>query len=342
MQTRLTHASVLSLVSLLSISITPIAAQSNTTLNTTSLNLPYNSSTLGIPNVPPNFHVDSEIGGPKLNKTSCLMITVEALKQLALLESDAPIADDTEYKLEAYPVVSILVNTRVRQSSIKASYVLWAIALGIHEIISENKFELAQFQISLGKQLVGWVHMVDNAVLMMGGESAANQTLDVIKRATLSLPQNVSGTSSGNLTNIESVDITNDPSEVRLRTEFTPFGTSLGLYDVFFPIVNALTQMAAIPSTAGCQLLVAGYEGKKGVFCILPAVPVHGGATNPPVLEYQWLIRTMGRVLAYMFKNGRLGELEIKIALDGVEIAVGRLSNVDDVQSRCATPSTLG
>ena len=291
-----------------------------------------NVSTFGVPEPPFPFHVTYEIGGSPLRKTSCLLNTVNTLKQLALGDWEARISDGTEFRMNNYPEVSILVNTPRRKRSIEAKYIIWAIFYGVHEMIEEKKFELAQFEMSWDSDVFGWVHIINNptALGITVGGSQANGTLDMAKRSILFPPTNATEMDGFNVTNVVTTDATDDPAEARLVTTFTPVGQNLGVYDVFFPIMHTLTDMAKIPTTTISEGVVAGADGYNGVVCILPAIPIR---TDPPTLEYQWLIRTMARIPIYMVENHRFGEIDIKVAVDGVEIAFGRLTN-----TKCILP----
>jgi hypothetical protein len=142
------------------------------------------TSSLGIPTPPAEFHIASTVGGPKLRITSCLMVTVAALKTLALGEWDAKIIDGTEYKLDSYPEVSILVSTPKRKRNIEARFVNWAITVGVYRMIRSKKFELAAFELRWSNSLVGWVHIVNNPLTLDSTSgNPINRTVSVAKRA---------------------------------------------------------------------------------------------------------------------------------------------------------------
>lgn len=264
------------------------------------------NQTLDIPIQPASFSVTYEIGGPKLRTTACLMNAVHALKILALGDWYANIVDGTEYQSVSYAEVGISVNTQKRNRSIQARYVVWAIMLGVHHMILENKFELAQFEMILDGKLLGWVHVANNPppprLTVAGGHT--NRTVGVAKRSAALL-------SSNGIT----TDDANDQTESRLTTIFQPLGSTLGIYDIFLPIMNALSDMAAYSGASRTEGLVAGFDGSRGIVCILPLV----------ALEYQWLIRAVARIPAYMLETSRFGEVRVRLAIDGVDVAFGRV-----------------
>lgn len=145
------------------------------------------ATTLGIPAPPEEFSISSTIGGPKLRITSCLMVSIAALKRLALGDWQARIMDKTEYTLEGYPEVSIVVNTPLsqRRRYVEARFVNWAVTVGVYRMIRSKKFELAAFELRWNGDLVGWVHVVNNPVrLYLGdGSNTKNDSLAVTKRA---------------------------------------------------------------------------------------------------------------------------------------------------------------
>ena len=173
---------------------------------------------------------------------------------------------------------------------------------------------------------MGWVHVVDNppnpGLIALGNSN--NDTLDVAKRSSAALPTNSTECNGTNVTNLVNADLWNDPDEARLIVEMEPIGTKLGIYDVLFPVMQALSEMAFYPTTQQTSGIMAGYEGTVGIVCILgPNTP----RSQPPFLQYGWLIRAISRIPVYAITH-RLGELEIAVAVDGVVRGYGRLTNL--------------
>lgn len=293
----------------------------------TALTAGLNNSTLGIPEPPQSFDLTYEIGGPKLRITSCLMNTIAALKELALGDWDGKIIDGTEYKLDNYPEVSIIVTTPRRKRNVQARFVLWAICLGVYEMITEKKFEFAQFEMSWEGQILGWVQVVNHppGTGLTIEERQADETLNLgNKSATLPSANRTIALVPINITNVVAMDNADDPAEARLNTVFGPYGTTLGIYDVFVPIMSGLTDMAKYPSTHQSDGMMMAIGGFQGFICILPAMPWR---TSPPFMEYGWVIRTIARIPTYMLAQGRFGEVSIIIKVDGAAVGFGRLSS---------------
>ena len=278
------------------------------------------NSTLGIPQPPEGLDLTYEIGGPKLRTTSCLMNAVAALKELALEDWDRKIIDGTEYKLDSYPEVSIVVTTSKRQRNIKAGFLTWAICLGVQEMIKEKKFEFAQIELSWYGQKLGWVQVVNHparaGLIVEQGQS--NETLDMGNKSVTLLSTN----RSANITNIVTTDHADDPAEARLSVTFEPYGDTLGVYDVFVPIMHGLTDLAKIPSTVESAGLMISVDGFKSYLCFVPETPPR---TSPPVLQYGWLVRTLARIPTYMVENGRFSPVKILIKVDEVIVGYGRM-----------------
>ena len=275
---------------------------------------------------PKSYQVTFEIGGAPLDKTALFLNTVEALKILALDDPDAQVADNTEYVSTQYPKVSFVVNTATKKRTVKVKHVLWAIFSGVHEIILQKKFEFAQFEMTWNGNLLGWVHAVNNPAapgLVLEGNSS-NNTLEVARRSLAAPPTNVTGFGDANVTNLVNADLSNDPDEARLIVDLEPIGTKLGIYDVLFPVMQALSEMAFYPTSQQTQGIIAGYEGTIGIVCIIGVEPRR---SQTPFLQYGWMIRAISRIPVYAITH-RLGELEIVIAVDEVVLGYGRLSNL--------------
>lgn len=317
-------------LSTMSFSQAQIAA---TTLTSTSdasdliaLTAGMNKSILGIPTPPEEFEMAYEIGGPKLRITSCLINTIAALKELALGDWDRKIIDGTEYRLDSYPEVSIIITTPRRKRNIQARFVMWAICYGVINMISKKTFEFAQIEMSWGGQVLGWVQVINHppGAVLTKEERQANGTLDLGNQsATLSSTNGTTGLESINITNVVTMNNANDPAEARLNVTFEPYGETLGVYDVFVPVMSGLIDMARFTSTYQPHGLIMGLEGWKGFMCFLPVMPLR---TSPPFMEYAWVIRTITRVPMYMLETGRFGEVNITIGVDGVNVGFGRLS----------------
>lgn len=254
------------------------------------------------------------------------MNTVATLKQLALGDWDAKIIDGTEYRLDNYPEVSIVMTTPKRKRNVRAHFVMWAISLGVLDMFEKKKFEFAQFEMLLEGQTLGWVQMVNHpsGAGVTTEKRQANGSLHVgSKSATLLSMNETFAAEPINITNVVTMDTANDPDDARLDVDIDPYGDTLGVYDVFLPIISGLTDMAKSPSTHQSSGMVIGLEGFKGFICVLPALPLRPG---PPFMEFGWLIRALSRIPTYMLEHRRFGEVNLKIAVDGINVAFGRLS----------------
>lgn len=243
------------------------------------------------------------------------MNTIAALKELALGDWDGKVIDGTEYRLDNYPEVSIVITTPRRKRNIQACFVMWAICLGVYEMISKKKFEFAQFEMSWYEEVLGWVQVVNHPAGKTPNSGNNSATLLNTNRTTEIEPINI--------TNVVTMDNANDPVEARLNVTFEPYGETLGVYDVFVPIMSGLTDMATFPTTHRSSVMIIGFQGFKGFICMLPSIPAH---TGPPYMEYGWLIRAITRIPAYMLEKGRFGEVNINMAVDGVNVSFGRLA----------------
>ena len=302
----------------LSATLIPISGSDNPTSNARALTVGSINSTLGMAKLPDELGLTYEIGGPKLRTTSALMNAIAALKKLALDDWDGKVIDGTEYRLNDYPEVSIQVNTPKRKRNIRVGFVIWAICFGMYDMISKKKFELAQFQISWEGRLVGWVHVLPTPGLRVE-EGQNHGTLFLANGSTTS----PSAKQPLNITNVVTMDNTEDTDDARLKVDFEPYGDKLGIYDVFVPIMSGLTDMGRIPNHYESSGLVIGLHGFDAHVCFIPSIPLR---TSPPTLNYGWLIRTLARIPAYMLGEARFGEVIITVIVDDVIVGNGRVS----------------
>ena len=301
-------------------------------LNTSVAVVGVGNQTLLLPDPPESLGVTYYIKGPTISSTSCLMNAVDALKTLALGDYDAKIFDGTEYRLDSFPQTSIVVSTQRRKRSIQASYIIFAIMMGVREMISTNQFQLAQFELRWNGDLLGWVHVVGNSPALGStfGGGQISPSVDVAKRRRVLQSTNATTMiDEFNITDIVATDQINDPQEARVSTTFTPAGAALGIFDIFMPVMNAITDMAESPSTYRTDGLVAGFDGARGIVCLLQVVPHR---TTPPFMEYRWIIRAIARIPGYMLAHHRFGEVSILMSIDGVPVAFGRVTTVPDCQ----------
>ena len=315
----------------------PIPSSDTSTPIARALTVGLINSTLSIPHLPEGFDVKYEIGGPKLRVTSCLMNAVAALKELSLGEWDGKIIDGTEYMLDSYPEVSIIVTTLKRKRSIKAGYVTWALCYGMYDMVSKNKFEFAQFEMWWQGQKLGWVQIVNHpprpGLTVEQRQSYAKQDLGN-KSATWS-----SANKLASITNVVIPDNVNDPTDARLNVSFAPYGDKLGIFDVFVPVIRGLADMAKIPNSYGSSGLIISLDGFDGIMCFSPSLPLR---TRPPTLNYGWLKRTIARIPTYMLGRGRFGEISIIITVDGVNVGYGRMSTAPKCNDGDPLPVSLG
>lgn len=300
-----------------------------------------NKSTLGIPTPPETFDLKYTIAGPKLRLTSCLMNTIAALKELALEDWDGKIMDETEYRLDKYPEVSIVISTPKRKRNVQARFVIWAICLGVLDMISEKKFEFAQVEMLLDDQVLGWVHFVNHptGAALPTEERHFNRTPMRKNAASFLNTNHTVELQPINTAKILTTNNPDDPAEARLNVTFKPYGDTLGIYDVFVPIMSGLADMAQFPSTHQSTGLIIGLPGFKGFICILPVIPFR---TTPPFMEYGWLIRAITRIPTYMLENGRFGEINMRIAVDEMTVGYGRLTMGPDCDPDALLAASVG
>lgn len=281
---------------------------------------------VGFPEPPVSFELEREIGGPKISVTSCLMNTVAALKELALGSWDGKLLDGKEYRLDQFPEVSIVITLPGRRRNIPSRFVIWAIFFGVLEMISIKKFEFAQFEMKSSGVVMGWVHVTNNpngATLFTEGKYSNGTP---IWNNTTSSPSTnrTAGLNPTNITNPTTTTNANDPAEARLNVNFIPEGDTLGINDVFAPVMSGLVDMAQYPKTHHSSVFVIGLVKEfKGTICIFPWMPMR---TSPPFLEYGWLIRAIARFPAYMLEKRRFGAVRFEIYVDEVPVAFGALS----------------
>lgn len=310
--------------------------------NASSLNSRLPNLTAGIPDPPPNFGLEYNIGGAKLNVTACLMNTISALKELALGDWLAAIADGTEYRLDSYPEVGIVFNTARRKRTIQARCVIWAIVLGVYSMIDRKRFEFAQFEMSWDREVIGWVHVVDQPSALgltrtVGIES--NETIGFEERAVNPrMTNNTKGLDVVDVTNIINTSDLTDTEDSRLTLSFGAFGNTLSIFDVFVPVMVGLSDLAANPSTHTAPGLVVALQGRRTGICMFPTIPER---TSPPFLEYRWLIRALVRIPMYMFQEHMFGDVNIKMDVDGIGVGWGRLSKIP-CESSAPAPSSVG
>lgn len=302
----------------LSATLTPVLGNDTLTSDARALTVGSINSTLGIGPLPDELGLTYEIGGPKLRTTSALMNAIATLKTLALEDWEGKVMDGTEYRLNDYPEVSIQVNTPRRKRNIRVGFVMWAICFGMYDMISKKKFELAQFQISWEDQLVGWVHVLPTP--SSKAEGGQNLGTLFLGNGSTTVP---SATQLLNITNVVTTDDTDDPDDARLNVDFQPFGVTLGIYDIFVPVMSGLTDMGRIPNYYESSGLVINLSGFNGQICFIPTVPLR---TSPPTLNYGWLIRTLARIPAYMLGAARFGEVIITVRVDDVIVGNGRVT----------------
>lgn len=283
--------SCLAVFSLLTIGHALILPNNVFSFNSTAPDGALGNLTLGIPEPPRGFDLSYEISGPQLKQTACLMNAIAALETLALGDREAKIIDGTEYHLAEYPEVSFVISTPRRKRNIQAQYVVLAIILGVFELIEEKKFEFTQIELRYYAQVLGWVHIVNHApsLKLLAGGNRTSGTLSLDKRSVV-LPSS-NGTMDleiSNITDIITTDDADDLAAVHLIVTFTPFGSTLGIYDVFMPVMSGLSDLAKFSKTATSTGLVVGLESFRGFICILPngSSPYHTTFHGIPVVDH--------------------------------------------------------
>ncbi|CAF9942954.1 MAG: hypothetical protein ALECFALPRED_010284 [Alectoria fallacina] len=281
---------------------------------------------LGIPPWPVGFNVSYDFELPKIKRLATLMTAVEALKQMALEDWTGVIASTQSFGLPDYQAETVIdVIPYSQGQQLERRFAIWGVILGLFQMWKNNK-ECKYLKVTLEWQEVPFGLVVFNTgavttPLSISGKSF-NGSLNVDKRSAANdsaILQMVNNTASVEAT-----------VESHLKTIFSAAGGEggiLDIFDVFFPIMSALSELASLPKSFRLDHFVTGLKGFDGALCIRSVY-----RTSPPYLEVQWIIVALSRLPAYMLSVRRWGSVHIILGIDEQLIGVGGFLKMEDPQ----------
>ena len=302
---------------LLSLSVTIAAVVILPLSNKASIS-PNATSAPRIAAIDPRFTTTYEPGPARLSATSTLMNAVNAMMELALENFTEPILA-RDYESPGYPEVVIVPVRLTPGYRVEARFLLWGIWEGIRWMIGRRSFQ----DLVVGAYWDGvlvcriWIKRSPGALRIAGNSSTLGLTAGSEKirigNATVEATQGVS-----------MIDIGSSLNDQHLTVSVIGVGEALGITEVFVAIFAALEYMAHFPSTdevVGFQISPDHEDTMIGIIEHALTPPV-----RPPILEYQWVILSIGQIPEYMLLQRRFTEVIIEIAVDGVPLGEGFLS----------------
>ncbi|CAD6580706.1 MAG: hypothetical protein ASARMPRED_000305 [Alectoria sarmentosa] len=281
---------------------------------------------LGIPQWPVGFNVSYDFKSPKIKGLATLMTAVEALKQMALEDWTGVIASMQSFRLPGYQaeiVIDIIPYNQGQQ--LERRFAILGIILGLFRMWKNNReFQYLTVTLEWHEVPFGLVVFNIDAVttpLTIGGKSI-NGSLNLDKRSIANdsaILQMVNNTASVEATFAS-----------HLKTIFSPAGGEgdiFNIFDVFFPIMSALSDLAFLPKLFRLHHFVTGLKGFDGALCIRGVYP-----DSPPYLEVQWIIVALSRLPDYMLSARRWGSVHITLWIDEQLIGKGGFLRMEDPQ----------
>lgn len=280
---------------------------------------PNDTSAPRIATIDPRFTTTYEPGPVRLSTTSTLMNAVNAMMELALENFTEPILA-RNYESPGYPEVVIVPVRLTPGNRVEVRFLLWGIWEGIRWMISHRSFQDLMIDAYWDGILVCriWIKRGSGGLSIAGNSSTLGLTAGSEKisigNATVEATQGVS-----------MIDIRNSLNDQHLTVSVIGVGEALGITEVFIAVFAALEYMAHFPSTdevVGFQISPDHEDTIIGIVEHTLTPPV-----RPPFLEYQWVILSIGQIPEYMLQQRRFTEVIIEIAVDGVPLGEGFLSN---------------
>ena len=315
---------ICSLLACLSTTVNTLAVISSPqTSSSTFAAIPLLNTTTQDTSTDPRFGMKVIYGETNIPHTACLMNVVELLAQYAELDFLGRVRQRHGIVLPEYPQVEIAVLPAAPATSVEVRFVVWAIWVGIREIINKHKFHEAEFEVLWEDETVAYISLTKPMNIQITG---SNRTLGTNESLTL-----LSSPNEATSDNLDTSNSTENSSDALTEGQFTwrPFFTheakTLTVIEVFLTVMAGLKNAAPHPAS----------EKVPGPFSSA-AVDVFANVqfylhkrrnprTKPPFFQYIHIIKALRLIPGYMLDKKRFSELFFLMEVSGLPVGEGYL-----------------
>ena len=260
-----------------------------------------------------SFSYSVRYGNPTISATSCMMLAVFAMRELALQDFESSFEGKT-WALYSYPDVKVSFTPKSGHTS-TVRWALWSLAVAIRDMMVHNRFQTAQFETHYSQAQVGTVKFfVPHGI---GAEAGANQT----GLAPSLTPAPASATNGTDTILISSSDLEDNPGGLFIQMAFRTIG--IPRMDVFMSIVQGLLNLAPKSSTRRITkpLAVIGDALTFNIATSFTSIE----RSSPPFLRYSHIMLTLAALPRLMLREGKFDEVDVKLLLDDHVIGNGMM-----------------
>ena len=276
-----------------------------TLLNTTSLNAKWT--------IDPQFSVSTEWGRPALPGIACLMNAVNAMQDLALEDFEEPIIPIT-YVLDTFPEVMIAPETTALGGAIQTRFIIWGLWIAMIGMIEKQNFQTAVLTLKYARVTVGYLKIAQPGAHL--SSPGSNGTGTVTEKSSLKEHRRSLNTNT--------TQVTDDD---RFSATFEPIGPSLRGSDIMLALLYGLVYTAQFPSSQEVDPFDLYLPSPYNMTIQVPPITFvdTSVSTDPPSLEYQWVIKALAQVPEYMLKWKRFSGVKWRMKIGKKVVGAGQI-----------------
>ena len=256
--------------------------------------------------------------------TPCLMSTVELLAQYAERDWLSQVRARHGVVLPEYPQVEIAVIPAAPAFSVEVRLVIWGLFVGIRDIVLENNYHEAEFEIFWEEKLVAYIYFTLSTDLRV---TSSNTTLGTEESLNLLLPSpnnTIGNTLDTSSSARDSPDALYD-EHFSWRPIFAPTARTLTVVEVFLTVMAGLENAA---SHAASDKVHGPYASAAVDVNANVQFGIHKRRKprpRPPFFQYIHIIKVLRLIPGYMLEKRRFSELFFTIDVDDLVVGEGYL-----------------
>lgn len=264
-----------------------------------------NSSLLNLTVEPldPRFHIGIAYGREDLDRTSCLMNTVDALATLAGLDFLSR-QGDFHGHMTQYPKAYIDITPVWPATDVENRIAVWGLFFGMKDMITTNTWKDTSIELN-------WENVVV-AEIIIGPSETSSSALKATLNSTTSLLN--TSTAQNSISGTDSLAV----PRVSIDFHFLVGGQPLEDIEVYYIVMAALKNLAEWPSTDPVDPYVQRCTDYNVEMTFPAGASPHARGY---FYQYRWIIESVRRIPAWMLGEGRWAELGLGIFLDDAWLA---------------------
>ena len=274
------------------------------------------------PNLPDkNFLISANYRGVVLPDTACMMVSVFAMRELALLDLDDILLSKT-WKMDEYPQVALSVGNA--GDSLSVRWTMFTVTLAIRDMMTRNRYETSQFISTFHGIKVGEAHFLPTNAI---DTRAVNETTEYAVPQLSGGASTASSSMASTAVDIDHANLNASFNDDDIRADLTYRTKEISKVDMFMAIIWTLLNVA--PHGVDERIVVTSNNCAAITASVTTRFLRARGCPARLQLQYGNLASLIAKLPQVLLQGNVFREMDIVARESGVVVGKGTIRSAD-------------